>query len=381
MKKKPHAKGRKRAATAKQSNIGQKEIAAQLGIDQSTVSYILAGKRLERFGAETIRNVQKLADSLGYRPSRTARLLRGAGSRMVGVLEFDTRSAVMRRCLEAVCADIIEKGYTPLALDANWFAQTPGSVYETLLDQQVEGVVLIGFGDHFAKEDLRRLLAANLPVVVCMGLKVPGVFQVDIDRHAAFAELTRATLAAGARHPCFLGRSVTKLRNVTRPPWEEAANGFAEAAGTRQRTRIEIVRDFTGWPTDFAGSGRAGMARILSRRPPADAVLCYNDFMAIGAIAACADAGMKVPGDIAIHGFGDEDISQHLRPALSTVKLREKSLALMAVDTLFDSIQSGKPPPDRQAFLTDAWDICGRQGHGCFPPGNFGGTRRTRGSA
>ncbi len=338
--------------------VSQKEIAGRLGMHQSTVSYILRGQRLDRYSAETRRRVIELARRLNYRPHRSAQLLKGNRSRMIGVLEFDIRSSVARRALQAVCAAIAHRGYTPLPLDANWFTLSTDSVCDVLIEQRVEGVVMIGFGDDFAREDLPRLRAAGLPTAVCLGLKVPDLIQVDADRRHAFMELTRRAVAAGATNPCFLGRPVSTLRNLQRAPWWEARDGFqaaARAAGIK-RPVVQMVKSLPNRPTDFPASGRIGMRALLQRRRQPDAVIAYNDLMAIGALAECHEQGIRVPADIAIYGFGDEEVSAHLCPALSTLRLREDQLAREVVDRLVAQLESDRELPDRQILLTSIFE-------------------------
>ena len=336
--------------------ISQKEIAGRLGMHQSTVSYILRGERLERYSEKTRERVLKLARELNYRPSRSARVLKGQRSRMIGVLEFDIRGALARRCLHAACTEIARRDYTPLPLDGNWFTLGTDSVCDVLLEQRVEGILMVGFGDDFARSELPRLLAAGIPCVVCLGLKIPGIPQIDADRRAAFADLTRRAIDAGARRPCYLGRPVTTLRNVTRPPWMEAREGFREAAlaaGIRHPS-VHFVTHLPERPTDFPASGRAGMRALLARRHPPDAVICYNDLMAFGALAECLDQGLRVPADLSLYGFGDEDLSSHISPGLSTMRVSEDQLARKAVDTLFRTIDKPETPVDTQHFLPSA---------------------------
>jgi len=338
--------------------VSQKEIAGRLGMHQSTVSYILRGERLDRYSEKTRERVLALARELNYRPSRSARVLKGQPSRMIGVLEFDIRGALARRCLHAVCTEIARREYTPLPLDGNWFTLASDSVCDVLIEQRVDGVLLIGFGDDFARTELPRLLAARIPCAVCLGLKIPGIPQMDADRRSAFAEITRRAIEAGAKHPCYLGRPVTTLRQVTRPPWMEARDGFreaAQAAGIR-RPSTHWVTHLPERPTDFPASGRAGMRALLSRRRRPDAVICYNDLMAFGALAECLDQGVRVPEDISIYGFGDEDLSPHISPGLSTMRVREEALARQTVDTLFNLIDDPEFPRDAQYFLPSIFD-------------------------
>lgn len=338
--------------------VSQKEIAGRLGMHQSTVSYILRGERLERYSEQTRQRVLALARRLRYRPSRSARLLQGQDSRMIGVLEFDIRGTLARRCLHAVCSEIAARGYTPLPLDGNWFTLAADSVCDILIEQRVEGVVMVGFGDDFARRELPRLRAARIPAVVCLGLKVPGLPQIDADRRQAFAALTRRALAAGARRPCYLGRAVTTLRNVQRAPWLEARDGFRDAARAAglPRPAVHFVTELMERPTDFPALGRAGMRALLARRQPPDAVICYNDLMAIGALAECLEQGVRVPGDVAIYGFEDEDLSSHLCPGLSTLRVREEVLARRAVAALFEAIAAPAARADRQVLVPSIFD-------------------------
>jgi DNA-binding LacI/PurR family transcriptional regulator len=121
-----------------------------------------------------------------------------------------------------------------------------------------------------------------------------------------------------------------------------------------------MVQSLPERPTDFPASGRVGMRALLRRRRPPDAVIAYNDLMAIGALAECHEQGLRVPADVAVYGFGDEEISAHLCPALSTVRIREDRLAGDTVDQLFDRLASPRKNPDRQVLLKSIFEWCPR---------------------
>lgn len=354
--------------------VNQKTIAEKLGLNQSTVSCILTGRNIDRYHPETQRKVLDMARSMGYRPSRKARLLRGASSRMIGILDFGSGRSIERRCLRRICAAVIQRGYTPLPLDVHWFTFSADAACEVLLDQEVEGVILLGSSDTFQLSNLDQLTRTGLPVVACLGIKPPGISQVDVERETVFHQMTSLLLNAGRQRPAFLGRPSTTLREIANSPSEQALRGFqaaAREAGIRRPSAL-LERLPDAGPANDALLGRLLMLKLLQRSPVPDAVICYNDLLAAGAMAVCQEQGLQVPGDVAFIGFGDEDISPHLRPALSSMRIHEEMLTAEVMETLFQALATpaAQRAKDRQILLRNAShvvlrDSCGI--HGSHP--------------
>lgn len=335
--------------------ISQRDIAERLGIHQSTVSCILNGYNIDRFDANTRNRVINLAQRLGYRRSRQALLLRGHRSRLVGVLNFGGASSVEHKRLRALCRVLWERQYFPLPMDVNWFTYSADPVCELLIDQHVEGVVFSGFGDQFEAYHLDLLKKAGLPIEICMGVRPQGCNYSDVNRQDAFAQLTAGLIRAGRTLPALLTRESTILENTVLRPDRESIKGYLQGMATAgldpsRALYLSVPQQVEGHNSFFA-AGRTGMAELMERRIPPDAVLCHNDQMAAGALAYCRDAGLRVPDDVAVTGFGDEEFGTVLSPTLTTFSLPIEQLAIATIGRLLSQIDAGEPVANPQPLL------------------------------
>lgn len=329
--------------------VSQTDIAKKLGIHQSTVSCILNGYNIEKFDPETRRRVLDLAQRLGYRRSRQALLLRGERSRLIAVLDFGTASRVDHRRLHALCRAIWERGYQPLPMEANWFTYGADPVCELLLDQHVEGVVFSGFSDTFESQHMRRLKEAGIAIEIAMGVCPPGYGHCDVDREPAVAAMVRRLMEAGRRNPGLLLREATTLKNVDVRPDAQILAGFrrgvAEAGGDPDKAPVFTRPLQAEAERSLAAQGFDAMEVLMATDAPPDAVMCYNDQMAAGALAWCAQSGKHVPGDVAVVGFGDEDVSAFLSPTLTTFAIPVEAIAETVVDRLIQRVKAAPAQP------------------------------------
>ena len=91
-----------------------------------------------------------------------------------------------------------------------------------------------------------------------------------------------------------------------------------------------------------------GLHDLLTRADPPDAVLCFNDTLALGAIRALHDAGLRVPADVAVAGFDDIEDGHYFIPTLTTVAPDKADLARVAVDLLASRVAGGDPDPPHE---------------------------------
>jgi LacI family transcriptional regulator len=115
-----------------------------------------------------------------------------------------------------------------------------------------------------------------------------------------------------------------------------------ESSGLSLRPELVAVQDF------HREGGRNGFARLMSQRKKPDAIFCCNDMMAVGAIEAARTMRIEVPGDVAIVGFDDVDISSLIMPALTTVHVPVQAVGARAVEILLEAMAA--LPPDRHVI-------------------------------
>jgi LacI family transcriptional regulator len=127
------------------------------------------------------------------------------------------------------------------------------------------------------------------------------------------------------------------------------------AAGPRYQPLIERFGDgFSALHADgwFAGAGRAAVERLIAGGKLPDALFAANDRLATGALSACLRAGLNVPGDIAIAGFGDDDVSECLTPALTTVAWPLAEFAERSVQLLVGAVDGTDTESERHILPT-----------------------------
>ena len=280
------------------------EVAAMAGVSPTTVSHVFSGKRL--VSASTRERVLDVVERLGYRPNNVARNLRTRQSKMIAVIVPDITNpfyAVVTRGL----ADAVEGAdYGTYVCNTDGAVAREQRFVEDVLDRGVDGVVMGSVT--VAPEVVTRLADLGTPFV-CMhrGIEHPMVDTVWTDDVAGAREATDHLLAGGAPQVAMIdGPGDTGGR----------LEGYREAlaaAGVPFRPELVVHGDWT------RHGGLEAMRRLLALPDRPAAVFCANDLMAIGAMDAAHEAGMRIPEDLSLVGFDDIEAATLVSPALTTV--------------------------------------------------------------
>jgi LacI family transcriptional regulator len=211
--------------------------------------------------------------------------------------------------------------------------------------------------DPFAVERWRRLGAAGLIAIGIghddAGLRVvlesgmPTVF-VDLDvlgkRSGYVMSNNLAAMAGVVRHLHALGRrriaTITGLLDAS--PGADRLLGYRSGLASvelRERDEYVVAGDY------LHRSGYEATQRLLALPEPPDAVAAASDTMAVGAIVAVEQAGLRVPADIAVTGFDDSSFARLMRPALTTVRQDVGGLGVAAAEALLEMLDRPEQPP------------------------------------
>jgi LacI family transcriptional regulator len=317
-----------------------RDVARVSGFSTSTVSRALTG--IGSVDPKTKTLIESVARDLGYRPHEGARTLVTRRSHVVGViiatLEPHRRIShpFLRELLDEMKYSAGERSYDLLLLAGRPDESAEHYVHRAL-SRRVDGLVLLGIDrseiDRGGRE-VRELATVGVPTV-CVDLDIralgPWFGYVTSDNAGGARLAVRHLLDAGRRQiACCAGRLDT-------PPGHERLEGYRrelEAAGLPYREELVIVGDFT----ERAGYG--AMRRLLSLRDQPDAVFACGDLMAIGAIRAIEEAGLRVPDDVAIVGFDDVEAASITRPPLTTVRQDKAALADAAVSMVGEMLRA-----------------------------------------
>ncbi|MGK5441094.1 LacI family DNA-binding transcriptional regulator [Micromonospora sp. URMC 105] len=295
------------------------DVARAAGVSTATASRALSGRGPVSAGARA--DVLRAAAALAYAPHPVAvSLARGEGHRVVvGVVAPSPRLLTDQYATRLVAA--AARTADPYAVGVSARRLRPGdraALDELARDRSVRGLILVNHG-----ADLVEALPAALRGrVVAVG---PG-----FGRMPAYDVDTASAMAAGIRHLTATGRR--RIAMLTGPAWAASLRRPLAAYRAGMRAHGLACRTTAGGLTDT--TGRAGLRRLMRRWPDTDAVVAITDAVAIGALRALADDGVRVPDDVAVIGFDDGPLAAAARPALTTGTHPVEAIAAGAVRAL-----------------------------------------------
>lgn len=316
-----------------------KDVASAAEVSIATVSAVV--NEAEWVSPPTRARVQTVIDRMGYRPNRVARTMRTRRGDAIGVIVSDLTNPYFAEVVRGLQHGLREQGRSLLLADTNQRFDEGQRQFDLLLDKQVDGFVL--FGDSVPESTLAAHVRrrGRVPIVaVGRDYGIDGVATV----------LAAAEDAAGRATAHLVERGYRRIAHVTGPPAEPGAvthGGAPRLAGWRSAL-VSAGLDAGGalvaegdW--QVGGGARAG-AQLLALAERPDAVFCANDLMAFGVMRAAREAGLSLPGDLAVVGFDDVPAAQLVDPALTTLAMPTDAFGHTAADLLARLLGEGDAP-------------------------------------
>ena len=298
------------------------EVARQAGVSKGTVSRVLNGR--DEVNAETRSSVLEIVKRLKYVPDPGARKLARKGRHQIGLAFSDGDAAYgpyYTVLLDALQERFMSEGYTVRILE-------PGS--DGLPNEKVDGLVLLSV--HLDDPRPAKLEARKQPFVM-VGHALENVAWVDIDNISGLLEIVRHLVKLGHSRIAHLSGATSGHASMQRR--EGYLQGLAVA-------NLPIDHSLV-WDGEFTQlGGYRAVRRALAEGLEFSAIACASDEMALGAIAALEDAGLRVPWDVSVTGFDDLPMASRHTPALTTVHQPIRTVARTAAELLLERI-AGKP--------------------------------------
>ncbi len=303
-----------------------KDVARAAGCSVATVSRALNGH--DNITVLTRERVLAAARDLRFTPSQAARSLITRRTDTIGALLPDLYGEYFSELIRGIELEARSRGLHLLVSSSHGDARAAAAALRTM-HGRVDGLLVMS--PHIDTAALAANLPHSLPVVL-INTRLPeeGLSSFAVDNHGGALAMTRHLVARGHRRVAFIAgpdnnyEAQERLRGY-RSAMAELLPGVAE---------LVLAGDFfedSGWR---AGSEIAALAQ----RPTA--VFCGNDMMAIGCLAALAEAGLRVPQDISLAGFDDIPIARYLTPPLTTVRVPIAELGGLALVQLASAVAS-----------------------------------------
>ncbi|SOC52199.1 transcriptional regulator, LacI family [Chromohalobacter canadensis] len=288
------------------------DVARAAGVGKATASRALSASPHADVRAETREHVRRVAERLGYRPSRTAQALRTGRHHTLGLVVPLESWAWWAPVLQGATAEANRLGYQLLIHPLNAQLGLAGTL-EELSHLSLDGLVIVT-PETLEASDMPPASGARPTVLIDDVLAAPPCVAVRSDSRSGGAQVARHLLARGRRRPlviapageaAFIDERIAGFRE-----------GLAEAGVTLDDAAILVSDEAFDQPRPDASR----LAQRLLAQAPFDAVFALTDYLAASTLGALRHAGYRVPGDVSVVGFDDERIARVVDPALTTVR-------------------------------------------------------------
>lgn len=312
--------------------VGIRDVAAAARVSVTTVSHVLNDTPHAHVRGETRERVIAAAEDLGYRPSRLARGLRTRRTQTLGLVgDSIATTPYAGQMIRGAQQAAQERGRSIVLFNTEADSVEEERDLRTLLGYEVEGIV---YATMYHRIVSIPTILDGVPLVL-LDAESPGA--------SAPAVVPDEELGGRAGTEELLRHGHRRIGFITNTDDVPATSG--RLAGYRAALReagIEFDPELVAAEESESWGGYAAARRLLDRPGPPTALFAYNDRMAMGAYRAAAELGLRIPEDLSIVGFDDQQlITRGLYPELTSLALPHHDMGYWAAATLCDLLDGG----------------------------------------
>ncbi|MFB9411455.1 LacI family DNA-binding transcriptional regulator [Dactylosporangium matsuzakiense] len=319
-----------------------KHVAERAGVSVKTVSNVVNG--YPHIRPETRARVEAAIAALDYRPNLSARNLRQGRTGIIALAVPELDNPYFAELTRHIVTAAAAHGWTVLVDHTDGDPAREREVAAGIRDHLVDGLIFSPLALTGAELDGTTptvLLGERVDVVDGLG----PADHVAVDNVAAAREATAHLAAAGRRRIAALGVQHTAEGVSARL---RLAGYQAALAAAGLPADPQLLAPAERW---HRADGAAGIRALLDADVAFDAVFAFNDTLALGALRALHDAGLRVPVDVAVAGFDGIDDGRFSIPTLTTVEPDIERLARLAVDLLAERITGSPQRPPQECLV------------------------------
>ena len=284
------------------------DVARRARVSVSTVSRVLSGTG--RVKASTRARVLRIVEELNYRPDIHAQTLAGRKSRTLGLIVSNLQNPFFLDIFQVMESDAKARGYEFVVANTDYQPVRLASSVRWMMGHRLAGLAVIVSEKEPAV--IQELTESSVPIVFYdVGAPGPNVTNIRTDYFRGTQRVVEYLRALGHRRLAFVGH------HEQLQPLYDRKKSFLKAMG---RLSSEITAA-TAEGSDSPDGGREAMRHLLDQGFRPTAVICVNDFMALGVLRLLRERGLSVPADVSVVGYDNIHLSEFASPALTTVNV------------------------------------------------------------
>jgi LacI family transcriptional regulator len=314
-------------------------VAQLAGVSKATVSNVLTGNR--PVATATRQRVRRAIADLDYQPDGAAQALRLKKSHTVALIVPDLTNPFFSAVARGLQETVMASGYLTFVAASASVRETELALLAECARRRVDAVVIAAFA--LRSEEFERLQVADIPVVgIGRQLSGEGLDIVSADDHRMALDAVQYLFDRGHR----------RIATVTGPSASAVAqqrlSGFRAACSQLGLGSSDDVVGEGDWTRE---GGRAATRKLLGTDERPTAVYVANDLMAIGVMDVAREAGLHIPGDLAIVGTDDIEVASLVSPQLTTIHIPTVEIGRTAGRLLMDRIEGHSERPRRTVLI------------------------------
>ncbi|QGH34014.1 substrate-binding domain-containing protein [Gracilibacillus salitolerans] len=314
-----------------------REIAQMAGVSPGTVSKVI--NKTGSISPQTVKKVKKIIEETGYQPSFSAKSLATKKSNLIGLIyagevHVEFSHPFFNEVVNAFKNAIGKLGYDILVFSNDKFNMVKEDYVARCNHFHLDGCVIIA-GEQL-EEAVNELDQSNVPCVgVDIELKGPRSSYVSTDNGKVSAKVVEYLYLNSIKEVAFIGGPANSIISNLR---KEAFTHYMHLFG------MTVRPNWIQFGNYFEDSGYQAMKRILASKPYPEAVYTASDMMALGALKALKEEGLRIPEDMKLVGCDDIEACRYSDPPLATVKQDKDKMGKLAAYMLHDLINGNTEP-------------------------------------
>lgn len=313
--------------------VTRSDVAKLAGVSTATVSYVLNGSR--SMSDKTKKIVMDAVKQLNYKPDMIARSMTKNETMQLSLMINDITNPFYSEIAVGFETAAIEKGYF---VNICTGYKDINNYLDNYIARRIDGVFVVAVPHKFDLNKLYDLTENGIKVVVS------GNTEVDLKRVSSVENDYAAGMGDAVAHLCQLGhKRIAYLSGLSRKhKFDGKIEGYLAAM---ERHGLDCGEEllFEGKApySTKVEDGYAGAGEMIASGKEFSAVICTNDVMAMGAVSAFEDAGLRVPSDVSVMGFDDILFARAWRPAITTMAVSKYEIGRKAFELLYTNIKKG----------------------------------------
>lgn len=313
--------------------ISMKDIARELDISITTVSFVINGKSEEMgISPATANKVHELIKKRGFNPNSAAQMLRTGKSKTIGLIVEDIGNYFFGNIAKVIEKAAHKNGYNVFFSSTEGNDDTAKELINKMRTSSVDGYIITA--TRGLKEELVQLKKEKVPFVLLDRL-VPGVETnyVILDNYRGAYDLTKHLIKKGYKNIGFVSISNGMSQMVDRQ------KGFVDALSDHKislNPKMKLEVKFNAAEENIITT----IKKYISRNPTMDALFFTTNYLGVLGIEALQRSGLSIPGDIAVVSFDDNDLFRLLTPSITVAAQPINEIANKSIELLFKMIRT-----------------------------------------